>query len=1205
MSLRKISLGIVMLCLTQSLIAQSWQDLREQGANFNDIQRAFDREHAGKVDKFKRELLREANDKNAKKVGEYERDLEGMVAYYRWQHHVAPRVMESQGDMTAMNEGMLQALQARTRELNTRAANWTLIGPQSVPTNGGNGRINAVRAHPTTPTTLFACSPAGGLWRSTNSGTSWSPISNSIAAVGATDVAFDPTNPNTMYLATGDGDASDVLSLGVFKSTDGGNTWAATSLAFSLSNGRTLSRILVNPTNPSIVIAGGRAGIYRSTNAGSTWTQVSTANIRDLEFKPGDPSVVYAGGYAGAGFLRSTDGGVTWVKNTVSMATGIQRIAVAVSPLNANYVYCLAATSSASGFEGLYLSTDGGTTFTKRSSTPNILGWYNGTAAQNDATEGQGWYDLAIAVAPSNVNTVLIGGVNIWRSTNGGTSWTKLTAWEANTTATNYTHADIHDLHFVGSNLYAGTDGGVFISSNEGTAWANRSSDMSIAQIYGFSLSPNSATTILSGHQDNGTNLTSNGTSWAQVNGGDGMLCLIDKGTPTRMFSTIYYGSLYRSTNSGASFSSIYTVPGGGWVTPLVQDPVTATTIYAGGTNVMRSTNSGTNWTAASSFTGVSTLVSIAVGRTNNQVIAAASTTKVMVTTNGGTTWTDRTAGLPANTAIQSVEIDVNDANKIYVGLASYTGNCVFRSTDGGATWTNISAGIGVPVNCFVTQLNAPNVVYCGSDLGVYYSNNSGTTWTAFNTGMPGVVVNDLEIYAPTGKIRAATYGRGIWESNLEGFVANNAPSVSITSPANNSSFGAPASITINATAADTDGSISSVAFYNGATLLGTDATSPYSFAWTNVAAGTYTLTARATDNGGAVTTSTAITISVTIANDAGISAISSPAASISTASFTPSVTLRNFGTATLTSAQIRYRVDAGTETTFNWTGSLAANTTTTVSLPSVTGYAAGSRTFTARTQLPNNATDGNAANDAITVNFTYTIPTSCSNGNEPANSASTTATVVGVNSTTASQIGAAGDLDFYRFTTTATAPKVRIALTTLPADYDVRLYAATSTGTIGAQIGISQNAGTANEQIVYNTATAAATYYVRVNGYNNVFSTTQCYTLGISTSSTNFMRPIEVRMPTEKLEGSNHSLTIYPNPAKDVATLDFKAWANGTYNVHILDITGKEILLERTQFTEGVNLMPLKTQDLNAGLYIVRIENGDQDEVTKMVIEK
>ena len=237
--------------------------------------------------------------------------------------------------------------------------------------------------------------------------------------------------------------------------------------------------------------------------------------------------------------------------------------------------------------------------------------------------------------------------------------------------------------------------------------------------------------------------------------------------------------------------------------------------------------------------------------------------------------------------------IDVNDANKIYVGLASYTGNSAFVSTNGGTTWTNITGSISVPVNCFITQTGVAGTVYCGTDLGVQFSNNSGSTWQNFSTGMPGIIVKDLEIFYPTGKLRAATYGRGVWESNLNGF--NIAPTVSITSPTNGAVFGAPATVTINATAADTDGSISNVEFYNGTTLLGSDNTSPYSFTWSSVAVGSYSITAKAYDNGGSTTISSAVAISVSLANDAGISAIATPNGAVAAASVTPLSNIEKF----------------------------------------------------------------------------------------------------------------------------------------------------------------------------------------------------------------------------------------------------------------------------------------------------------------------
>ena len=1199
MTVKHLTLPLLLaFVLTSTVVtAQSWLDLREQGANYYTIKAAFDRQYGRKMTEMNKELRREVANGHAD--AKSEQAMEGMIQFMRWSYRVEPRIRESNGDLSVIGEGNARALAEKSRELSTRAgATWSLIGPKSTPTNGGNGRVNAVRAHPTTPTTVFACTPAGGLWKSTNSGTSWTPIADAIALLGATDVAFDPTNPNIMYLATGDGEAGDAYSTGIYKSTDGGATWATTGLTFTAGQKRLISKIIVNPTTGAIIV-GGSAGIYRSINGGTNWTQVSTLGVRDLEAKPTNPSVLYAGGYGSNIFLRSIDGGATWAAAGTGLPTsGVQRVAVAVTALDTNYVYAFLSNSIDYGFKGLYLSTNGGTSFTLQSSTPNVLGW---NAAGNDAG-GQGWYDLSMAVDPSVKTTVYIGGVNVWKSTTSGATWTCIAHWSGS--GAPYIHADNHDLTFIGSTLWVGNDGGVFCSANGGSTWSDKSSNLSNAQLYGMGQSATNATKLLSGHQDNGTNLTTNGTTWSQNLGGDGMQCFVDQSNDNQMFASIYNGALYRSTNGGASFSSIKTVTGGGWVTPWLQDPVTAAVIYAGGANVEKSLNSGTTWTTISAFSGVGTLVFLDVAPTNTACILAASSTKVMKTINGGTAWTDITTGLPAGTAIQTVRFDPANASKIYVGLASYTGNAVFCSTDGGTTWVNISSGLPlVPANCFATQSNGD--VYCGTDIGVYLRASGATTWTAFSTGMPGVPVNDLDIFAPTGKLRAATYGRGIWESSLNSF--NNAPSVSITSPADNATFNVGSSITINATATDADGTISRVDFYNGATLLATVNAAPYTYTWVSPAVGSYALTAKATDNGNASTTSAIVNVSVVIQLDAGVSAIATPNGAVGTASVVPSITIKNYGTTTLTATPISYKVDNNAFATFNWTGSLAAGATAAVTLPSVTGYAVGAHTFTAQTGTVNGSADGNAANNAFTSSFTYAINT-CTNDNETANNSATTAVVLTVNTAKNSQIGSNGDVDYYKFTTTAAAPKVKISLSNLPADFDLDFYGATSAGAISTKIATSANGSTTAESIVYNTSTTAQTYFVRVYGYGGAFSTTTCYNLLVQTGSVNFIKNNNGFVaPTGKIDNNVallEQLSLFPNPARDEVNVRFIATKAGAYDVNLYDATGKALLSQKAQFNEGENTASLDVQALPRGLYVVKVSNGDELFSQKVIIE-
>ena len=1180
----------------QFVSAQSWLELREQGANYYDIKAAFERQYRGKIKEMNRELRREVAKGRAE--AKSEQAMEGMIQFMRWSSRVEPRIRESNGDLGAIGEGMARAVVAKSREISTRAgATWTLIGPKSTPSNGGNGRVNAVRAHPTTPTTIFACTPAGGLWKSTNSGTSWTPIADAIAILGATDVAFDPANPNIMYLATGDGEAGDAYSTGIYKSTDGGTSWAATGLTFIAGQKKLFSKIIINPTTGAIVV-GGSGGIYRSLNGGTNWTQTSTLSVRDLESKPATPSVLYAGGYGANIFLRSTDDGATWAAAGTGLpTTGVQRVAVAVTALDPNYVYAFVSNNTDYGFKGLFLSTDGGTTFTSQSTTPNVLGW---NAAGND-TGGQGWYDLSIAVDPSVKTTIYIGGVNVWKSTTSGSTWSCIAHWSGS--GAPYIHADNHDLTFVGSTLWVGNDGGVFSSANGGSTWSDKSSNLSNAQMYGMGQSSTNANTMLSGHQDNGTNLTTNGTTWSQNLGGDGMLCFIDRTNDNQMFGSIYNGAMYRSTNAGVSFSNIKNVTGGGWVTPWLQDPVTAATIYAGGANVEKSTNNGTAWSTISAFSGVGTLVSMDVAATNAQYILAASATKLMKTINGGTAWTDITTGLPAGTSILNIRFDPTNASKIYVGLASYTGNSAFCSTDGGATWVNISVGLPLlPANCFVTQSNGDT--YCGTDMGVYLRSAGTTTWTAFSTGMPGVPVNELKIFTPTGKLRAATYGRGIWESTLNSF--NNAPSVSITSPANNAIFNTGSSITINATAADTDGTITSVAFYNGATLLSTSTVAPYTYTWVTPAVGSYALTAKATDNGGVTTTSAIVNVSVAVQLDAGVSAITTPNGAVGTAAIVPNVTIKNFGTTTLTATPISYKVDNNAFAIFNWTGSLAAGATAAVALPSVTGYALGAHTFTAQTGTVNGSADGNTANDATTASFNYAINT-CTNDNETANNASTTAVVLTVNTAKNSQIGSTTDVDYYKFTTTAAAPKVKVTLSNLPADYDLDFYSATTGGAISTKIATSANGNLTAESIIYNTQTTAKTYYLRVYGYGGAFSTTTCYNLLVQTGSVNFAKnnvlAVNNGKPTNDV-ALLEQLSLFPNPAKDEVNVRFIATKAGVYDVALFNSTGKAILNQKAQFNEGENGASFDVLSLPRGLYVVKVSNGDELFSQKVIVE-
>ena len=748
----KLKCAIVCTLFSLNLFAQqdtNWVEMMENpNSNFYDVQQAFENYWEGKtIEKGK-----------------------GYKQFKRWEDYMAPRVYPS-GDMTLPSLSYQNFLDWQAKQNQgipkSLTGTWTPMGPYGKPAGGGAGRLNFVRFDPTNSSTIYVGAPDGGLWKSTNGGTSWTTNTDQLTVIGVTDLSIDPNNTQIMYLATGDGEAADSYSVGVLKSTDGGATWNTTGLNWAVTLGRTISKLVMHPTNSLILLAATSNGIYRTTNGGTSWTQTSTGNFKDLELNPTTPNTVYISGTI---FRRSTDNGVTWTTITSGLpTTGIQRIATAVTPANNAYVYLLIGRSSDQGLLGVYRSTNNGVTFTlqKGPTGPNLLGW---NSNGNDAG-GQAFYDLSLAVDPNNADILVVGGVNVWRSTNGGVAWTIHAHWTGS--GAPYVHADIHEIVYTSSSTYfVACDGGLFRTTNTGSSFSDLSGNMAIAQQYRVGLSASIEGKLITGHQDNGTNKLEAGV-WSQVYGGDGMDCFIDRTNNNTLFESYVYGDYRRSTNNGAGWTAINTgLPAGTWLSAWHQDPVTAATLYAGGRPAFyRSTNSGTNWSALGTPSGSGSIIEFAIAPSNNQIIYTVKSNAVSRSTNGGTTWSNVTGTIPtASASLTNVAISSTDPNKVWVTLSGFSAtNKVFVTTDGGATWTNFSVGLpNVPCNTIVYQTGGANdPVYVGTDVGVFYKDNSQGAWTSFFSGLPRCGVRDLEIYYPTGRLRAATFGRGTWESDL------------------------------------------------------------------------------------------------------------------------------------------------------------------------------------------------------------------------------------------------------------------------------------------------------------------------------------------------------------------------------------------------------------------------------------------------------
>lgn len=748
---------LLLFLISINMNAQKWVEMmNDTTSNFYDIVTEFDNYWEGKP---------------------YERG-KGYKAFKRWQWFMEPRVYPT-GDMRLATRGIAYQNYIAELGLNTNAkfnstaaisattANWVPLGPFGSPTGGDAGRIQCIEVVPTNTNLIFAGTAAGGFWMSTNAGASYTTTTDYFASCGVSDIALYPGSTNTIFISTGDKDAGDTRSTGVFKSTNGGLTWAVTGLTWTPSQNRRIYRLLINPLTPNIMIAATSVGMYYTNNGAATWSLTSSGSFVDAEYKPNDPTVVYAA--TASGIKKSTDGGLTYANVTFSTATAVNRLNLAVTPANPDVVYVLASKNSDNGFGGLYRSINSASTFSTMSTTPNVFDW----STTGSGTGGQGWYDIAIDASPTSSNEIIVGGVNTWKSTNGGSTWTLNSHWYGGG-GKPYVHADLHCVKYLNGNIcYLGTDGGIARTTNGGTSWTTINGNMNIAQIYEIGLSALTANRLVTGHQDNGTNLL-NGSSWNEIYGGDGCACFIDWSNNNTIVASYVYGDFQRSTNGGSSWTNIVTgLPAqtsanSPWVAPIVQHPTQANTYYCGYKQVYKSTNQGSSWTQIGSIG--TNLDRIKIAPSNTNVIYVTASGAIYKTLNDGGSWSNVTGSIPVGLAsITDVTVDNLNENIVYVSLSGYSaGNKVYQSTDGGATWSNYSTGIpNLPTQSIVYKNNSNNAIYLGTDNGVFYRDGSMSSWIPYNNGLPNIEVSDLEIYYPTGKLRAATYARGVWETDV------------------------------------------------------------------------------------------------------------------------------------------------------------------------------------------------------------------------------------------------------------------------------------------------------------------------------------------------------------------------------------------------------------------------------------------------------
>lgn len=675
----------------------------------------------------------------------------------------------------------------RSRDPQQQAAGefWAPVGPSSMSMTDWimgrvAGRLNAVTPVPGNEDTVYVGAAAGGVWKTTDAGASWTPVFDQVGTLPIGAVTLDPNDTNSVWVGTGDkngGGCAGYFGQGVFLSSDGGTTWTArngadaTAMPLSIVNA-----VAVQPTDSNVVLVGGAgacgatgalsgAGVFRSADRGLTWTRVLSNNVEDIVFVPGT-NTVYAG-LIGIGVSKSTDGGATWNPVSNGLNASGSRLRLAMSPSDSNTLYALIG-------QRLYRTIDGGTNWTQTNAA---------------ACEGQCSYNLTIAVHPNDPSTILLGTIRHHRSVNGGATLSAMTStWGTSQKV----HQDTHVVRYSASNpnrFWVGTDGGLWRTDDGGLSYVNMNANLNITQFYDVAVHPNDVNIVFGGAQDNGSSGRRTSLQWGLTfASGDGFMNAVDPTNPSRVFQTSYPSSNFPTivrSNASGSLGSFELMPRAGlvassqfpWVTPLA---VAGNQLFVASNTLYRTTTDGSSWTAVSPNMGSAASV------VTPQLIGVLMPT--YAGTSGGRIYFSPDASVPAPTFtnvtgdypggnVSDIAMDPTNAQRVFITRAGFGASRLYRSTTGGTAWAAVGAGLpNVPANSVAVDPLNTNRIFVGTDVGVYESTDGGDNFSAFSAGLPlGIVVSDLEIDDSPHVLTAGSYSRGAWRVVLS-TSANNAP---------------------------------------------------------------------------------------------------------------------------------------------------------------------------------------------------------------------------------------------------------------------------------------------------------------------------------------------------------------------------------------------------------------------------------------------
>lgn len=643
---------------------------------------------------------------------------------------------------------------------------WQPIGPEQLPTvsMGSIGRLTAIAIDPTNSAVIYVGGAQGGVWKTVNGGASWVPLTDGECSLAMGSIAIDPVDTDILYAGTGEQhfSADSYYGCGVLRSEDGGSTW--TQLGTTEFLRAKISRLVIDQSTAGTVATtrvhvASDNGLYRSEDGGATWSLRLSGTFTDLVIDPSNQFVLYAAQHS-TGIFKSADGGTSWVPVNSGFGTSVARINLAIAASAPDTLYASAQSGTGSDLAGIWRTTNRAATWSQLSATGASCG-------------NQCWYDQTIAVAPDDPSVVYFGGVSLYKSTDGGSTFNDIRSG---------IHVDQHYITFDPADsltVFVGNDGGIFRSTNGGTSWTSLNTNLALTQFYsGISLHPTNPLVVLGGTQDNGTLEWNGAPAWDWVLGGDGGFTAIDQQNPITR-----YGETQWTTNSG--FAGPRRSDGGSFqrkvtgidesdralfIPPIVMDPVDSRTLYFGTFRIYKTTDRAETWTPISSdITAGGRISAIAPAATNRGVIyTGASDGTVRRTNDSGGVWSLITQGLPVR-HIKDIAVDRADWQTAYLVVSGFGTGHVFRTTNAGATWQDGSGNLpDIPVNAVVADPTDRGTAIIGTDLGVFITSDTGATWTPLTNGMPNVAVFDIAYNVNTGVLIAGTHGRGMFSLQLD-----------------------------------------------------------------------------------------------------------------------------------------------------------------------------------------------------------------------------------------------------------------------------------------------------------------------------------------------------------------------------------------------------------------------------------------------------